>query len=149
MTVLTMIRSGLRTRCESRRNRSLSDVYSPNVGRTSTDVKPDYPPYATSALPGISFNCVAPLTPPTHPILSAAKSSVSGFAASNALTSSITPALMIFASPNVSPWRKSVLPQSPQKWEVICFPLSAFLEMVLGVPETSLNWSPGMMTLVL
>lgn len=105
--------------------------------------------YATSALPGISLNCAAPPTFPTHPILSAAYNSVSGFALSNALTSSITPTLIIFASPNVSPWRNSVLPQSPQKYDVICFPLSAVLEMVLGVPETSLNCEPGMMTLVL
>lgn len=105
--------------------------------------------YATSALPGISLNCAAPPTFPTHPILSAAYNSVSGFALSNALASSITPTLIIFASPNVSPWRNKVLPQSPQKYDVICFPLSAVLEMVLGVPETSLNWEPGMMTLVL
>jgi hypothetical protein len=35
----------------------------------------------------------------------------------------------------LSPVRKSVVPQSGQKWDVIFLPVSAVLEIVLGVPK--------------
>ena len=42
---------------------------------------------------------------------------------------------MIYAFGKLSPVRKSVVPQSGQKWDVIFLPVSAVLEIVLGVPK--------------
>ena len=59
------------------------------------------------------------------------------------------PTLTIVTSLKDSPVRKSVVPQSGQKWLVIEDPLSAVLEMVLGVPDTRLKADEGTPTLVL
>ena len=50
--------------------------------------------------------------------------------------------------PKVSPYRKRVVPQSPQKLLVMDFPLSAVLEMVFGVPAITLKFSLGTTTLL-
>lgn len=61
----------------------------------------------------------------------------------------MTPTLMTLASPNVAPSRYKVLPQFPQKYEVISLLVSsAFLEIFFGLPEMTENPSPGTMMLV-
>lgn len=76
------------------------------------------------------------------------KISAAGFASSRVLPASNVPALMILFSPNNSPWRQSVDPQSPQKNDVIVLPLSPVLGKALGVPLVTENPSLGTRMLV-
>jgi hypothetical protein len=131
-----------------------------------TRVKYSLPPTAFSAryADGIPSSC-APSKGATHFILSGANSSAPGFVLLMTLTSSKMPALIILMPlmpPDESPCRKSVVPQSGQKWSekgrvisldtcggppvnllVISLPLSAILLICLGVPDRTLKLSLG------
>src|SRR5271170_3247179 len=131
-----------------------------------TRVKYSLPPtaFSTPYAGGIASSC-APSKGATHFILSGANSSAPGFVLLMMLISSKMPALitlMPLMPPNESPCRKSVVPQSGQKWPergqaisldtcgappmnllVISLPLSAILLICLGVPDRTLKFSLG------
>lgn len=84
---------------------------------------------------GIPGACAAPSTAGMYASLWPTNSSALGGFSSTHFGSSNTPALIITAPAKVSPVRITVVPQSPQKCEVIFLPVSACFEMVLGVPS--------------
>lgn len=96
------------------------------------------PPY--HGIPGI---CAASFTSLIQLILSPANSSPLGGFLLGHSGSSRMPALMMTAPGNDSPVRKSVVPQSGQKCEVIFLPVSAVLEISLGLPALCISEMRG------
>lgn len=83
---------------------------------------------------GIAFTCEAPSTAVTQGTLVGAKSSALGTLFFGQSASSIIPNLIMYLPGNDSPVRKRVVPQSPQKLDVMVLPVSAVFDMVLGDP---------------
>jgi hypothetical protein len=88
----------------------------------------------TRPIYGIPDICAASSTGETHFTLSPENNSPFGTFSLGQSGSSKTPALMMTAAGKESPVRKRVVPQSPQKCEVMLLPVSATFEICLGLP---------------
>jgi hypothetical protein len=104
-----------------------------------------FPP---ESLYGIPPFWSAPEISGTQAARSPTNNSATGLAWLIASGESMTPTLITLFGPKDGPSRKRVLPQSPQKCDVIWLPESAFLAIVFGVPFVTLKPSPGTMMLV-
>ena len=97
-----------------------------------------------SAYCPIALLSSVPSTFTIHGTLVSLNSSACGFATlCSASGSSSTPALIIFMPGKLSPSLNSVVPQSPQKCDVIFLPVSADLAMGFGAPLMMVKPSSG------
>src|SRR6187402_2464928 len=102
-------------------------------------IQPTIHSHLSSQIYGIPGIWAAPSIAGVHATRSPANSSPFGMFWLGQSGSSNTPALMITVPGKDSPVRKRVVPQSGQKWEVIFFPVSAILEISLGLPTILLE----------